>query len=122
MRKVQRSACAPVKGGGEVSKSVATRMPDLRVTCSTATSGTTATVGSTTVDSVRGAGRESPMVQQVGGVLVERSGPPDWDDISAIIGQSGGQCIELGVNEKTWAHIVSERAGTRNNASKVAET
>ena len=59
-----------------------------------ANTGSMATIGETTLDSVIGADLELLIVQQ-GGVEVELSSlPPSCDCIPAIIGQSGGHCID----------------------------
>ena len=85
--------------------------------------GSMATIGETRLDSVTGAGLELLIVQQ-GDVEVELSWlSPSCVCIPAIIGQSGGHCMEPMGPAESGTQNASEAEGTSSaNTTKLAET
>lgn len=85
--------------------------------------GSMATTGETILDSVIGAGLELLIVQQ-GDIDVELSSlPSSCVCIPAIIGQSGGHCMEPIGPTESGTQNASEAEGANNaNSTKLAET
>ena len=89
----------------------------------TATSGSTATVGAAIADSVTGAGFELLIVQQGGKAPSVRAVSSCCPCIPAIIGQSGRHCMEAMELVESGTQSASEPKGARSAIStKLAET
>jgi len=116
IRKVQRRAWESMSGGGEVSATTWARSKTGRTASTCLVMGSGEKTWTTVCDSVTGAGLELWIVQHEPESSVPASLAACPEFMTAIIGQSGGQCMEAAA--ESGMHNAIDRNGSRSTAAK----